>query len=138
MNPTDKLKSRGLKKTPIRRELLEILDKSKEALSQNQLETRLSEGYNRVSIYRALIDLENSGLIHKAFDSEGKAKFALCSEACSTYNHNHSHAHFTCTQCNKTICIQPVKHEPVVLNGYIINEVSILAIGTCSECKINM
>lgn len=138
MNPTEKLKSRGLKKTPIRRELLDILDKSKQALSQNQLETKLGEGYNRVSIYRALIDLENSGLIHKAFDSEGKAKFALCSESCSTHHHSDSHAHFTCTICNKTICIHPVKHEPVVLNGYLIKEVSVLAIGTCSDCKIAM
>lgn len=132
---TQQLRNHGLKKTPIRTSMLKIFKETGEALSQNQIEVALGDYYNRVSVYRALNDLEDSGLIHRVHDAAGTSKFASCKSACSHQKHIDKHAHFCCVNCLSTFCLDEVQVSDVSLPmGYQLQEISVLVKGLCKQC----
>jgi len=66
-----------LRKTNIRKEVLESFISSEgRALSHSQLELML-EDTDRVTLYRTLKTFEQKGIIHQAVDGSGIMKFAL-------------------------------------------------------------
>jgi Fur family ferric uptake transcriptional regulator len=132
---TEQLRNHGLKKTPIRTSILQIFVDRKEALSQNQIENAMGDFYNRVSVYRALNDLESSGLIHRIHDAAGTSKFASCKSACSHQHHIDKHAHFCCVKCFSTFCLNEVVVSGIALPaGHVSQEISVLVKGLCQQC----
>ena len=101
------LRSTGLKKTAVRVAVLKHLSDEIRALSQPELETLFEGRENRVTVYRVLRDLEEKGLIHKVYDVEGTARFALC-RSCTEHKHHDQHLHFNCVQCKNVICMDNI------------------------------
>jgi Fur family transcriptional regulator, ferric uptake regulator len=104
MQPDKKsiLKEFSLRNTSCREEILQVFLNKNFALSHADIENKLSENFDRVTIYRTLKTFLDKGIIHKVLDDEGTTKYALCKEACAHHEHHHEHVHFKCIQCGLT------------------------------------
>lgn len=82
MSSTYSLSDFDLRSTPCRLDVLSSFQAVDFALSQGDIEQKLSEQYDRVTIYRTLKTFLTSGLLHKVLDDNGGVKYALCKELC--------------------------------------------------------
>ncbi len=132
----DYLRKRSLKATPIRVELLILLEKQDSALPYSDIQQQLKK-YDRVTLYRTINVLMDSGIVHKASTSDDEIYYALCSQNCSKKCHKHEHIHFKCKQCNEVLCIDVEQVMTIAIPDYQIDEVSIEASGLCKKCLKN-
>lgn len=132
----DLLSSHGLKKTPIRIEILNIFMQHHFALSTNDLVEKLSIANDRVTIYRALISFESHGILHKASEDRNGIKYALCNHTCPPQTHSDQHVHFICEACNQTLCMEEVVIPEVEVSPeFSVNKVNYTLTGICPACK---
>ena len=132
----DLLHAHGLKKTPIRTEMLELFMDHDFALSASDLVAKMKAKHDRVTIYRALNSFEAQGILHRASEDGHGIKYALCGQNCPGEAHSHRHAHFICEECNQTYCLDEVKVPEVRLPGeFSVNRVNYTLSGICKDCK---
>jgi Fur family transcriptional regulator, ferric uptake regulator len=126
----------GLRNTDCRSAILEAFLMSNFALTNADIELKLAQNFDRVTVYRTLKIFLNKGIIHKVLDDLGSPKYALCKEYCTTHHHNHSHVHFKCNVCGQTNCLDDVKIPSVQLpQGYTLSESNFLISGVCDNCN---
>lgn len=90
------LEKHGLRKTPLRRRIIQALLKTTKPLSQADLITALSQdddSVDRVSIYRNLSQLCEAGVVHEV-DANS---YIFCAHECE----DHAHLLLFCQQCHK-------------------------------------
>ena len=132
------LKEHDLRTTGCREDILTVLLGESFALSHADIEARLPEGFDRITLYRTLKTFVDKGLIHKVLDDEGNTKYALCKDSCSAAGHHHGHVHFKCTQCGLTNCLEQVQIPAFALpEGYNPVDVNLLVQGVCRLCSKN-
>lgn len=132
---TQLLRSHKLKVTQPRLGVLQIIAQKDTAISQPELERMLGKSVDRVTLYRVLSVLEEKGILHKIFDLQGTATYALCSPACDEHEHHDQHVHFICAACNSIFCLDEINLPPVHLPaGYKLHHVGINAVGYCAKC----
>lgn len=130
------LKDYDLRNTDCRSAILNIFLNKNFALSHSDLENKLSDSYDRVTVYRTLKTFLDKGIIHKVLDDTGSAKYALCKDNCSHEHHNHEHIHFKCMKCGLTNCIDEVEVPAIKLpQGYKFIEANFLVQGICKKCN---
>ena len=126
-----RLKAVGLKSTPGRRAVLEILAKVNRPLSPEEVHQRVGiKTCDRATVYRILDSLCKTGLIQQIL-VHGKKLF-LCEEP------QHHHHHAVCRQCKATVCldqclIAPLEKEARAL-GFRDLQHSIQLTGLCPKC----
>jgi Fur family transcriptional regulator, ferric uptake regulator len=138
MQPDKKsiLKEFSLRNTSCREEILQVFLNKNFALSHADIENKLSENFDRVTIYRTLKTFLDKGIIHKVLDDEGTTKYALCKEACAHHEHHHEHVHFKCIQCGLTNCLEDIQIPLLQLpDGYSRIETNLLVQGICQLCN---
>src|SRR6478735_1337950 len=108
------LKKHQLKRTEPRLRVLDMLSKKKVATSQPDLESVIGD-VDRVTLYRILSAFEEKGIIHKVFDLNGTANYALCANDCDEHDHHDEHLHFNCTNCKNVYCLDEMDMPPIVL-----------------------
>ena len=94
----------GLRATPVRLAVLEILGEALRALrAQEILELiRSRRRVNKVTVYRILEDFTRRGMVRK-LSLEGRVShFELACE------HHPPHPHFQCQACREVQCLEPV------------------------------
>ncbi|UII22460.1 Fur family transcriptional regulator [Fulvivirga ligni] len=124
-----------LKSTPCRSEVLQLLISNEHALSHSDIETKIDDSHDRVTVYRTLKSFLSKGIIHKVLDDEGITKYALCHE-CSKEEHHHEHVHFKCEHCGQTQCLDNVKIPDIALpQGFKSKEKNVLIQGLCNQCN---
>lgn len=124
-----------LKSTPCRAEVLTLLLNNEHALSHSDIEHRVDQSFDRVTVYRTLKTFLDKGLIHKVLDDEGVTKYALCNE-CSKEEHNHEHVHFKCEQCGHTQCLDKIQIPDINLPaGFKAHQKNLLIQGVCDQCN---
>jgi len=129
------LKSKGLRRTSARLDVLSIFLKEEKALSKNDIEDQLEE-MDRITLYRTLKSFEDKGIIHEAIDGTSPIKYALCEEACNHREHQHNHAHFHCNACGITFCVDQVQPPKVQsVNGLQIHDIQMVLKGLCDKCS---
>lgn len=130
------LLERGLRRTPIRLEILSLFLKYPHALAHRDIEAHLHICHDRVTIYRALDVFEKSGILHKVPDTNNEIKYALCAHDCSAEAHQDSHVHFICQKCHHTYCLNDV-HIPIIKvpSEFVIDDFSYTLSGTCKKCR---
>ena len=134
------LKEFNLRQTDCRAEMLAIFDQNPHALAHADVEARLPEKFDRVTVYRTLKTFLEKGIIHKVLDDEGGMKYALCRATCHTadHQHHHDHVHFKCTVCGLTNCLDDVRVPALSLPaGYQRQETNLLVQGVCPHCHPN-
>lgn len=132
----DLLHGHGLKKTPIRTEMLELFVNHDFALSASDIMARMKAGHDRVTVYRALSSFQEHGILHKASEDGQGIKYALCGHSCPDETHADHHAHFVCDECHQTYCLESVEVPLVeVSDDFSVNRVNYTLSGVCKECK---
>lgn len=129
------LRTHKLKNTSCRKQVLNYLLANDHALSHADLESMVSDQFDRVTLYRTLKKFQEKGIIHKVLDDAGTAKYAPCN-SCTSEQHKHEHVHFKCNKCGNTVCIEDINIPPISLpTGFDIEERNILISGTCNICN---
>jgi Fur family ferric uptake transcriptional regulator len=128
----DLLKSARLRCTAARIALLRSLAESDSPNTQSQLAERLAEfGFDRSTIFRALSDLSEAGLLERLDLGDGVRRFELLSG-----ESDDSHPHFMCTDCGQVQCLPDVtvqlKSTQRLKSPGVISQ--ILVRGQCETC----
>lgn len=96
------MRGRGYRMTISREAILEVLSKTDDHLSAEDIYMRLHKSHPNIgltTIYRTLDILVGMGLIFKFDYGEGRARYELV-ETSRGVNHHH---HLVCTSCNRII-----------------------------------
>ncbi len=121
--------------------MLKVFQTSKSAISHSDIEQKLKDNYDRVTLYRTLGTFLEKGIIHKVIDDSSVAKYAMCTDHhLREVNHIHSddHVHFKCTKCEETVCLESISVPQIEMpNGFVKQEVSYLIKGLCENCSSN-
>jgi len=118
--------------TTAKTEILNLISRSKVALSHSEIEMRLDGLCNRVTIYRVLERLEEEGQIHKFVNIDGHLKFAACHD-CNDLHH-HNHAHFNCVACGSVTCLEKVEPLFKMPPHYQVQQLNFTLSGICPLC----
>ncbi|MCU0446917.1 MAG: transcriptional repressor [Microscillaceae bacterium] len=130
------LQTYKLRNTDCRAEILDIFLNKSFALSNADIEEKISKAFDRVTVYRTLRTFLTKGIIHKVLDDSGNPKYALCKDHCNQSEHHHQHVHFKCNQCGQTNCLEEVEIPAIQLpQGYLSLESNLLINGVCVNCN---
>lgn len=129
------LQSHQLKRTNPRLRVLSMMSSRSSATSQPDLEAAMSD-IDRVTLYRILAAFEEKGIIHKVFDLNGTANYAMCTADCNEGHHHDEHLHFSCTNCKNVYCLEEL-HLPAITvpEGFKTEGVTVYATGLCPKCS---
>jgi Fur family ferric uptake transcriptional regulator len=96
------VRAKGLRATPSRLAVLELLRASDAPMSHGDVADRLaSEAWDRATIYRNLTDLAEAGLVRRTDVGDHVWRF----EAVSDDHEASAHPHFVCTECGTIECL---------------------------------
>lgn len=130
------LTDKKLRVTQPRLSVLEAISASATAVSQPDLEKLLGSQIDRVTLYRCLAIFEEKGILHKIFDLQGTAAYALCQDSCTTHQHADHHLHFICTTCNGIYCLEEIELPTFpVPHNFHVHTVEVHARGVCATCQ---
>lgn len=128
---SDLLRSHGFKVTPARSALLEILMTKCAPLTVEDIAAKMPDGINPTTIYRALDQFVEAGLVHQTHFRDGK----------TYYEHqDHHHHHIVCTSCGTkeqiSLCVESsvarVIKESKKFNQ--VNDHMLEFFGVCQDC----
>lgn len=131
-----KLKSVGLKVTPIRLALLEVMSKGHKMLSIHEIHKLLGKNKaDSVTIYRCIRKFEQSGLIDSVALGDGVIRYEI-----RDFDQSHSHHHhLICRICNAAILIKEclVTKIPRFVQSLGFSDVShrLDFLGVCPSCQ---
>ena len=128
------LKKANLRKTNQRLAVLGALIETDVPITQQQIAESLADSApDKVTIYRVLECLMEKGIVHKAFMKDRTAFFELGHNCSKTQ----CHPHFTCTSCQKTVCIKNTKMPLAEINeqGFKIKHQKVELEGLCPKCN---
>lgn len=133
---TQLLKSNGLKVTKPRLRVLEVISDKTTAITQPDLEKVFGSEIDRVTLYRILASFEEKGILHKIFDLQGTATYAICSTKCSAHHHHDQHVHFICSVCNSVYCLDEISVPKInIPSNFSLHAIAINAVGICASCQ---
>ncbi|HEY1555439.1 MAG TPA: Fur family transcriptional regulator [Kofleriaceae bacterium] len=99
------VRAKGLRATPSRLAVLEMLRASDSPMSHGDVADRLaSQAWDRATIYRNLTDLADSGLVRRTDVGDHVWRF----EAISAEHEAAAHPHFVCTECGTVECLPEI------------------------------
>ena len=121
-----------IRKTESVKKIMHEFQKESKALSTLDLIDRLSEEYNKTTIYRVLDRLEDDGVLHSFQGNNGLKWYAKCAD-CTKSKHSDIHPHFQCLSCGKTDCLDLNLNIPKIPNRKVSFS-QILLQGQCEKC----
>ena len=129
-----RLRSAGMKLTPQREQLLEILLHHPKPISADEIFKKIKKsGTDLVTVYRGLKKFEEGGLVTRSEFGDGVSRFELTVES------GHHHHHVICKVCQKVEALHHCDLEPhlemVRKMGYtdVGHRLDFFAI--CKECQ---
>lgn len=129
------LKQHLFRITRHRCDVLEHFIRSKGALTHPDLVQVFKNKIDRVSLYRILRIFSEKQILYKIVDSKGMASYVIDKESREKFKNGHPH--YKCKCCN-TIIELPKLPEAYLnqLSHLNIDELNILAEGTCKRCEV--
>ena len=128
------LSQAGLKRTPGRIALINLLLASPHPLTHQEIAGRLKNiQLNSVTIYRSLHVFLRAGIVHRVESGDRTWRFAIC--GCGS--RGHCHPHFICKQCGKVECLSGAAlPAPGPLRpGYVVEDQEVYLRGRCARCS---
>jgi Fur family transcriptional regulator, ferric uptake regulator len=131
------VRGKGLRATPSRLAVLELLRASDTPMSHGDVADRLaSQTWDRATIYRNLTDLAEAGLVRRTDVGDHVWRF----EAVSAEHERESHPHFVCTECGTVECmpeielaVRTTRHKPP--RAVKQRRVEVQVRGLCDACQ---
>ncbi len=100
------VRGKGLRATPSRLAVLDLLRSSDTPMSHGDVADRLaSQAWDRATIYRNLTDLAEAGLVRRTDVGDHVWRF----EAVSGEHEAAGHPHFVCTGCGIVECLPQIR-----------------------------
>jgi Fe2+ or Zn2+ uptake regulation protein len=129
----DLLRQKKMRITTARVAVLSVLMQAGCPLSQQQIADRLGpEAPDKTTIYRTLMSLVKTNLVHKAFVQQRQWLFEPAHHCTATQ----CHPHFTCVRCRRTECLIGVEAPLVKLpDGLTMHRQQIRIEGLCALCQ---
>lgn len=129
----DRLAQAGVRMTPAREAVLDILLSAPQAMSHLEVEQAARERgleADRVTLYRVLDWLVNQGIAHKIEGRDRVWRFNAVAAG------DHGHAHFHCTRCGRVFCLEQPRPRltPRLPPGFRFEKVEVTFEGVCAEC----
>ncbi len=125
------LRTAKLRVTSCRTSLLGFLLDAEAPLTQKELTESLEEqGFNRVTIYRALQTFLDASIVHRIVTEDRTWRFAIT--LCG--HRGHCHPHFSCRECGRIRCLDGVAIPGVSLEGHRIEAQAMYLWGVCPGC----
>lgn len=129
------LEKYSLRKTEVRKEILDVFLTQNHALTYHDLQESISDRFDRVTVFRTLSTFEEKGLIHQVLDNSSPAKYALSVDEESQVQVS-AHPHFKCEDCNQTYCLSEEELAlPSLPAGFVMKKSHVLLEGTCAHCS---
>ena len=110
-----------------------VLENSSSALCREEIEERIPEKMDRVTVYRILQSFCDNGKAHKIVNEDGKVYYAPCRD-CTPEEHHDNHPHFHCIACNTITCVEESVVQQPLPSGYSAISVVSYVSGYCSKC----
>ncbi len=129
------LSSLGLRQTRARKIVLELLQEAGHPLSHQEIAVHSqAASLNRVTLYRTLTTLQQSGLLHRVQGTDGVWRFGYVSPRKSSCGGNH--IHFLCVECHQMSCL-PEQPLPWVTapEGARVTGKQLVVYGSCASCE---
>ncbi len=118
--------------TQAKRQILEFIQHSQNAVSHADIQSSLNDLCDRVTIYRVLDRLVQEKMIHKIVNVDGVINYATC-HTCSNIHH-HNHVHFSCENCKSITCLEDNEITFSLPPKYIFKESFFTVSGICPNC----
>ena len=101
----DAIRARGLRATPSRIAVLDLLRAEGAPMSHGDVADRLaSQAWDRATIYRNLTDLSEAGLARRTDVGDHIWRFEAVTD-----DHDGAHPHFVCTECGSVECLPEIE-----------------------------
>ncbi len=131
----DRLRARGLRWTPQRRTLVEVLSRTDGHITGSELVERcraLDPATIPSTVYRTLDVLEDLGLIRHGHGADGREEFHVLPAG--------EHGHLHCESCGQTWEIDADEADAMVRSvaarrGFAVDLSHVTIVGTCAECR---
>lgn len=134
----DVLHKAGLRRTPVRAGVIEVLQKATRPLGAVEILEKLPPHTDAVTVYRTLNTLTGKKLLHRVRGEDRVWRYALGS---ASAHKTHQHPHFVCEECGKVECL----HEAEIPKGftaslgvgskYAVSYAEVVLHGTCPKCR---
>lgn len=99
------VRAKGLRATPSRLAVLDLLRTSDVPMSHGDVADRLSaSSWDRATIYRNLTDLAEVGLVRRTDIGDHIWRFEAVDPS-----RDHEHPHFVCTECGTVECLPEIE-----------------------------
>ena len=131
------LRAAGLRSTGPRIAVLRWLSRSSSPVSHPELfEALAHEGFDRVTLYRNLVDLAEAGIVRRTDHGDHVWRYELKT---SEDGHDNIHPHFVCTDCGEVACLPDVAVKIVTSGGEAprsvrSRNVAVQLSGRCNHC----
>jgi Fur family transcriptional regulator, ferric uptake regulator len=130
----DELRSRGLRWTPQRRLILEVLAATHGHVTGSEIVERCRERDAETTpstVYRTLDVLEDLGYLHHSHGADGREEFHVLPET--------EHAHLQCEGCGRSWEIEPTEAAGLMRGlersrGFTVHLGHLTIAGQCAEC----
>ena len=121
----------GARATPARIRVLQLLRSAPTALTHTEIELALgASALDRVTLYRVLDWLVDSGLAHKNTDVQRVFRFSAAAAG-----EHMTHIHFRCEHCGGVFCLDAAPPAaPVIPAGFSLTRMDFDLRGRCANC----
>ena len=126
------LKKHGFRSTVHRVAVLEFFMVSQVAYATVEIEKAFKRKIDRVSVYRILHAFTEAQILCKLVDSSGTVRYVFDKH----FGHSHHQPHYKCKTCNDVVELPQLPDAYIKqLRKLNIEQINILAEGTCRQCK---
>lgn len=131
----ERIRKSGARLTQPRTAVLAAMMATRDAMSHNDVVENLPAGHeiDRVTVYRVLDWLTESGIAHRVAGDDRVWRFTLNGPG----KHSHEHAHFACSACGRVECLTNISTASRfrLPSGYVSREVELTIKGLCAKCS---
>lgn len=99
----ERLRKSGLRRTPVRSGVLDVLTRGARPMTVTQILSRL-KGVDTVTVYRTLNTFVRKKLVHRIRGEDRSWRYAMSAES-ELPAPRHLHPHFVCDNCGKVECL---------------------------------
>ena len=125
----------GLRATPCRIALLRLMQAQTSPLCHSDVVERLTDAaFDQSTVYRALNDLTNAGLLHRMELGDHVWRYELPEKN----TNQHGHPHHLCEICGRITCLSGITIPLNEFNDWTARVGSVQEVllkGVCSECQ---
>ena len=131
------LKSHGLRKTPVRLGVIDILTASSQPLDVPQIIAQLPSHTDAVTVYRTLNTFARKKLVHRVRGEDRSWRYAIGN---AQVKDAHRHPHFVCEACGKVECLSLSKIPADLVKllhvgkSYRVSYAEVVLHGHCRRC----